>query len=732
MNGMKTAYRVLPAAWMRISGPLMVPAALSAMAAACSFLNAPPAAPVPAEVIDAQVAEPLVNTGRVELLWDTYGVPHIIAQDAGALFYGMGWAQMRSHGDLLLRLYGQARGRAAEYWGTDFVDSDVWVRTNGVPARAGEWLAAQPPHTRAYIDAFVSGVNAYAAQHPDSLNEALRRALPIQAADVLAHQQHALNYTFVANAGLASGARRALGVPGSNAWAIAPDRTDGRNAMLLANPHLPWGDLFTWFEAHLVAPELDAYGAALVGFPTLAVAFNPHLGWTHTVNTFDGADLYELHTNGDYYLFDGEMRALTVADQVLRVRQQDGTIAEQPLRVRSSVHGPIIAEQESRAIALSVTGLDAPLFLAQSWDMMRARGLAEFEIAMTRLQLPMFTTIYADRAGNIMHLFNGRVPMRTRGDWGYWRGVVPGDSSATLWMGTHGYLGLPRVVNPPSGWVHNANDPPWTATLPMPLDPRFYQSYVAPPPSMSFRAQRSARMLQEDARVTFDELIAYKHSTRMEAADHFLLDLIAAARQSDDADARAAAEVLEQWDRNADADSRGAVLFVDYFRAMQRHQWPAGSPWEVEWTARAPLATPDGLSDPRGAAALLGEAARRVRATHGSLNVAWGDVYRLQRDGLDLPANGGPDEAGVFRVTEFRPVPGDSARFTAMSGDSYVLALEFSSPLRARSLLGYGNASQPGSPHRTDQLELYARKELKPVWLTREEIMANLKAREAF
>jgi acyl-homoserine-lactone acylase len=61
-----------------------------------------------------------------------------------------------------------------------------------------------------------------------------------------------------------------------------------------------------------------------------------------------------------------------------------------------------------------------------------------------------------------------------------------------------------------------------------------------------------------------------------------------------------------------------------------------------------------------------------------------------------------------------------------------VFALEFSTPIRARSLLSYGNESRAGSPHRTDQLELYARKELKPVWLTRDEIMANLKAREAF
>ncbi|MGH7463608.1 MAG: penicillin acylase family protein, partial [Longimicrobiales bacterium] len=462
------------------------------------------------------------------------------------------------------------------------------------------------------------------------------------------------------------------------------------------------------------------------------IAFNPYLGWTHTVNTIDGADLYELRTSGDHYLFDGEMRAMHIDEQVIRVRQPDGTMTEQPLRVRSSVHGPIIAAGHDRAVALAVTGLDAPHLLQQYWDMMRARSLPEFEIAMTRLQVPMFTTIYADGAGNIMHLFNGRVPIRTRGDWAYWQGIVRGDSSLTRWSGTHGYLGLPRVVNPRSGWVHNSNDPPWTATLPFPVDPDFFPSYMAPPPSMSFRPQRSARMLQEDARITFDELLAYKHSTRMEAADHFLLDLIAAARKSQDADARAAAEVLEQWDRNADADSRGAVLFVDYLHALQGQRWPSGSPWEIPWTPRAPLSTPDGLSDPRLAVTLLGQVAQRVRATYGSLDVPWGDVYRLRRDSVDLPANGGPDAAGVFRVTEFQPVPGDSTRFMATFGDSYVFALEFSTPLRARSLLSYGNASQPGSPHRTDQLPLYARKELKPVWLTREEIMANLKAREAF
>src|SRR5688500_18862669 len=70
-----------------------------------------------------------------EILWDTYGVPHVFARDSRSMFYAFGWAQMQSHGDLLLRLYGQARGRAAEYWGADYLDSDRWVRVNGVPER---------------------------------------------------------------------------------------------------------------------------------------------------------------------------------------------------------------------------------------------------------------------------------------------------------------------------------------------------------------------------------------------------------------------------------------------------------------------------------------------------------------------------------------------------------------------------------------------------------------------
>src|SRR5580658_2532834 len=78
-----------------------------------------------------------------EILWDQYGIPHIFAADHPSLFYAYGYAQMEAHAELLLRLYAQARGRAAEFYGESYVDSDRWVRVNGIPERATTWATQQ-------------------------------------------------------------------------------------------------------------------------------------------------------------------------------------------------------------------------------------------------------------------------------------------------------------------------------------------------------------------------------------------------------------------------------------------------------------------------------------------------------------------------------------------------------------------------------------------------------------
>ncbi len=656
---------------------------------------------------------------RTEILWDTWGVPHIYGEDAEGLHYAFGWAQMANHGDLILRLYGQARGRAAEYWGEVYLDDDRFVRTMGVPERAQVWYETQNPAFRTYLDAFARGMNDYAEAHADLIDDEVEVVLPVVPGDLLAHTQRAIHLTFVGGGALQ--VARRWGAPGSNAWALAPSRTVDGHAMLRANPHLPWSDLFTWFEAHLTGPGIDAYGAALVGMPTLAIAFNDYLGWTHTVNTFDGVDLYELTLVEDGYAWDGGVQAFETDTATLRIKQEDGTMREEALTIRRSVHGPVLAQRQGQALAVRIAGLDQPDLTDQYWQMMRATNLEAFEAALRRLQMPMFNTIYADRDGHILYHFGGRNPKRASGDWAYWQGLIPGDTSATLWTETHPYDALPRLVDPPSGWVQNANDPPWTSTFPMALDPDDFPSYMAPR-HMAFRPQRSVRMVAEDEQISFDELLAYKHSTRMEMADRLLDDLIPAARQHGGALAQKAADVLEQWDRNADAESRGGVLFAAWVQAAGR------GIFETPWREDDPRATPDGLRDPEAAVAALEAAARQVQDNYDALDVPWGEVYRLRYAGHDLPANGGPGGLGIFRVLGF--APDEDHRFRAAFGDSYVALVEFSDPVRARVLLGYGNATQPHSPHRGDQLDLFSRKELRPAWRTRAEIEAHLEKKE--
>ena len=93
--------------------------------------------------------------------------------------------------------------------------------------------------------------------------------------------------------------------------------------------------------------------------------------------------------------------------------------------------------------------------------------------------------------------------------------------------------------------------------------------------------------------------------------------------------------------------------------------------------------------------------------------------------------NGAPgDPLGVFRAAA--PAPGPDGKFVVIAGDTYYAAVEFARPVRTKALLAYGNATRPGSPHRGDQLDLFAKQQMREIWRTRAEIAAHLERRDAF
>ena len=111
----------------------------------------------------------------------------------------------------------------------------------------------------------------------------------------------------------------------------------------------------------------------------------------------------------------------------------------------------------------------------------------------------------------------------------------------------------------------------------------------------------------------------------------------------------------------------------------------------------------------------------------GRLDVPCGKVNRLRLGDVDLPGNGGPDSLGALRTLAYEPAK--DARFQAYGGETYLAVVELSHPVRAAEVLSYGNASQLGSRHHSDQLALVSQKRLRPVWRSCAEIEGHLEKR---
>ncbi|MGD1095063.1 MAG: penicillin acylase family protein [Bryobacteraceae bacterium] len=668
-----------------------------------------------------------------EILWDRYGIPHIFAPDHASLFYAYGYAQMEAHSELLTRLYTQARGRAAELYGEQYLDSDRWVRINGIPERAKQWATQQSPEFAPLLAAFVDGLNAWGKEHNDTLSPAAKAALPFKVEDVLAHGLRVIHYDWLVSASKVETRvkRAAVDVHGSNEWAIAPSHSANGHSMLLSNSHLEWADMHTYFEVQLTAPGVTSYGAVWVGVPVLRQCFTDYLGWTQTTNNPNGADLYRLTLKDGGYVLDGKVRQFEVSKQNIRVRGKDGTMRDEPLTIRKSEHGPLVVDHDGTAIALRVAALDRPRLFEQFWKMGLAHNFEQFQDAVRMQQLPLFNTAYADRDGHIMYLYNAAVPVRPQGDYQFWGGVVPGDRSDLIWSYSKivPYDQLPKVIDPPTGWVQNSNDAPWTSAYPMILDSSKFPPYLAPPTGITTRAQRGIRTLSPPKEMTFEDVKAGKLSTHVETADQFCDDLIAAARKLGTDRAKKAAEVLAKWDRAADNDSDGTLLFYRFLLGAGNGFHSIGG-YAIASDEHRPLDTPRGFADPAKAVAVLDMVAADIEKQYGSLHVKWGDVLRLRRGSSDLPGNGAPSMMGAIRTVDFGPFV--NGKTQGERGDTYFAVIEFSTPVHAEALLGYGNWSKVGSKHVDDQLPLFSKKQMRPVLRARNEIEANLESRKVW
>jgi acyl-homoserine-lactone acylase len=145
------------------------------------------------------------------------------------------------------------------------------------------------------------------------------------------------------------------------------------------------------------------------------------------------------------------------------VKQADGSLIDQVLTIRRTAHGPVFTIG-GFTTAVRVNGIEINPIAGlpqQWWQMVRANNLDQFLDALRANQIPMLNTIYADKAKHTLLAYSSIIPVRSTGDYMFWNRPLPGDRSDLIWTQTHPFDSLPRVIDPPAGFVQNSNSTPW-------------------------------------------------------------------------------------------------------------------------------------------------------------------------------------------------------------------------------------------------------------------------------
>jgi len=677
---------------------------------------------------------------RVEIRRTTYGIPHILAEDLSSAFFGLAYCHLEDYGEQVVLGLVRTRGELARYLGRDELDSDFFNRSSH--ARAVETFHLLDEDTRNVFRGYAAGVNHYIRSHTEEFPEWVQPSFTPHdvAALWIGRVTRGKIERFLELQYERDSLEEELSLvdeAGSNAWAFAPNRTESGNAILLRNPHLKWDA--GYYEAHITVPGIiNFYGDFRVGRPLFYNGgFNEYLGWASTNNYPDLDEIYALEVDPDHpdhYLFDGGSVPLKREWVTVDFKNGDGLARES----REFFHTPLgpVIHRGGGEIFVMRSAPDGEFRNAQQFlEMMRARNLEEWKSAMRIRAQPSSNFTYADREGNIFYLWNAAIPDLPHPS-GEDETAVAASRSDEVWTQLVEFDELPRLLNPQGGYLHNENDPFHYTNLHQEFNPSDFPANY-PEPRLRLRSQLALELIHNDRKLTLEEVVDLKHSMRMLLADRVKEDLIVAVRSSNpEPELSRAIQVIENWDNTVAAESRGAELFRVWFehylldgeerssltREQRKQAWKAA--FRHPWNPNEPLTTPRGLGNPERAVEAFRKAADETQQKHGGWDVAWGEVHRLQMGSVDVPVGGCSSLLGCFRVLGFEE--SESGKRVASRGDGWILAVEFSNPPRAYSVLAYGQSSKEESPHHADQAELFARNQLKKVAFTEDEIRAQL------
>jgi len=548
---------------------------------------------------------------------DTHGIPTIRAASLDDAYTALGFLHAQDRLWQMDFMRRTAAGRLSEVAGPFTLRVDKVMRVLDLHALAEAQLPELSAGTRAALNAYAAGVNAYLAREPilpltfqvlAYTPEAWRPAdsvawIRLMALRLSGNWRQELRNARLAEAldtdqlaawhgeeppgpaTIESWREAARGLPwadlatllprrlqprsASNAWVLAGDRTASGAPILANDPHLGLSAPGQWYLVRIETPARTLVGATAPGVPFMILGRNRHLAWGLTTTHSDTQDLFiETLAPEDpgRYLTPSGSAPFETRQETIEVAFQS---APETLVVRRSRHGPVISDVledkvpgaagPDKVLALAWTGLhpdDGSLDAIHAVNL--AKSVPSALDSLDAVGSPQQNIHLADDQGNIAVAAPGRVPLRKAGD-----GLrpVPGDSGAYDWIGTLARSDLPRAVNPADGRIINANNR---------LVPPDYPHLLAarwPPPH---RADRITRLLEE-AGAGHD--LSASRAIQLDAqgaAARVLLPTLLDRTTAASPRMASALALLRDWDGALDRDRPAPLIFTAWMDRLNR------------------------------------------------------------------------------------------------------------------------------------------------------------------
>ncbi len=694
---------------------------------------------------------------RAEIIRDEYGVPHIYGKTDADVTYGVAWAHAEDDFFTLQDVLAMTRHRLGALTGEKGAQVDYVGQLMDIRGTVDRHYAGLPADVRAVLDGYAAGLNDYAAKHPGEVRMA--GLFPVTGEDVAAGFALRSPFFFGLNdvieplvsgkplrgeggprldgkpvkplfegggdplPGVSQSEGPPLPVPsgedgalaGSNAFVVAPKRSGDGTTRLLSNSHQPYWGGVAWYEMVIESESGWHFaGATFPGSPYPFLGHNKTLGWTNTVNRPDLIDIYKLtlDESGERYRLDGKWLPLEKRRVWLRARFGPLVIPV-PQTVWRSKHGPVI-KGKNGTFAIRYAGIDNLDMMTQYYRISKAQDYTQWQAAMAIQGVSATNFIYGDKDGNIAMVYNARFPQRVAGP--DWRSILPGDDSRLIWQNMVGWGQVPKLVNPASGYIFNANNTPYLAAGPGDeLDRSTVSPLLGVEDDMTNRARRSVRLMEAAPVLDRETLLAIKYDRGYDREGYVAayLDAIAALDLKDAPRLAEAQTLLAAWDLNMDGGT-GAGGRADALAAMVLKDAMASS------YQRKPM------PDPREQ---LAKVVDHLTTHFGRLDPPLGDVIRLRHGTVDLPMDGGPD---TLRAATTWKDDAPDGRLPIRHGDSFIQLAEWDKAgnLTSWSAQPFGQATtRPDSPHYTDQMRLFLAHKMKPVRFTRAQLEGHITSR---